>query len=131
MAIFYSAITRGFYRSGNEIPSDAVEITQQQLDDLLFQQEQGLLIIPDSTGFPTAIENVKDPVESARDEKQRRINEMNEYINSRQWPGKAAIGRLTGDELAQYNLWLDYLDALEMIDTSSAPDINWPVPLEV
>ncbi|MFL3493124.1 tail fiber assembly protein, partial [Citrobacter cronae] len=38
------------------------------------------------------------------------------------------IGRLKGDELTQYNLWLDYLDELEAVDTSSAPDINWPVP---
>ncbi|EFG1359086.1 tail fiber assembly protein [Escherichia coli] len=43
-----------------------------------------------------------------------------------QWPGKAAIGRLKGEELAQYNSWLDYLDALELVDTSSAPDIEWP-----
>ncbi|EDN4425276.1 TPA: tail fiber assembly protein [Salmonella enterica] len=43
---------------------------------------------------------------------------------------KAAIGRLKGG-LAQYNLWLDYLDALEAVNTSSAPDINWPDPPEV
>ncbi|MDQ4613506.1 tail fiber assembly protein, partial [Escherichia coli] len=54
------------------------------------------------------------------------INEANEHMNSRQWPGKAAIGRLKSEELAQYNLWLDYLDALELVDTSSAPDIEWP-----
>lgn len=47
-------------------------------------------------------------------------------MNSKQWPGKAAIGRLKGDDLAKYNLWLDYLDALEAIDTASAPDIKWP-----
>jgi hypothetical protein len=58
------------------------------------------------------------------------IAQANDYMNSKQWPGKAAIGRLKGDELAQYNSWLDYLDALEAIDTSSAPDINWPVPPE-
>lgn len=51
-------------------------------------------------------------------------------MNAKQWPGKAAIGRLKGDELAQYNLWLDYLDALEAVETSRAPDINWPVPPE-
>ncbi|EKQ4439699.1 tail fiber assembly protein, partial [Escherichia coli] len=50
------------------------------------------------------------------------------YMNSKQWPGKAAIGRLKGEELAQYNLWLDYLDALELVDISSAPDIEWPTP---
>ncbi|EOZ9308370.1 tail fiber assembly protein, partial [Citrobacter freundii] len=27
-----------------------------------------------------------------------------------------------------YNLWLDYLDALEAVDISSAPDIEWPTP---
>ena len=41
---------------------------------------------------------------------------------------RAGIGRLKGEELAQYNLWLDYLDALELVDTSGAPDIEWPTP---
>lgn len=36
--------------------------------------------------------------------------------------------RFKGEELAQYNLWLDYLDALELVDTSGAPDIEWPTP---
>ncbi|MBQ0244370.1 tail fiber assembly protein [Citrobacter freundii] len=67
-------------------------------------------------------------IAEAEREKQRRIDAANEFMNSKQWPGKAAIGRLKDDELAQYNLWLDYIDALEAIDTSSAPDINWPTP---
>ncbi|HAZ4264869.1 TPA: tail fiber assembly protein, partial [Escherichia coli] len=28
------------------------------------------------------------------------------------------------EELAQYNSWLNYLDALELVDTSGAPDIE-------
>ncbi|MFA1020393.1 tail fiber assembly protein [Enterobacter sp. SAT-E-asb] len=67
-------------------------------------------------------------VASAETEKQSRIDKANEYINSKQWPGKAAIGRLKVEELAQYNLWLDYLDALEDTNPSSAPDISWPIP---
>lgn len=67
-------------------------------------------------------------IQVAEIERQRRINATNDFMNSRQWPGKAAIGRLKGDELAQYNLWLDYLDALEAVDTSSAPDIKWLTP---
>ncbi|MEX5804555.1 tail fiber assembly protein [Citrobacter freundii] len=65
---------------------------------------------------------------AAENERQRRIDAANNFMNSKQWPGKAAIGRLKGDELTQYNLWLDYLDALEAVDTSSAPDIKWPTP---
>lgn len=66
-------------------------------------------------------------VAAATAEKQARISQANEYMNSKQWPGKAAMGRLKDAEKAQYNTWLDYLDALEAVDTSSAPDINWPV----
>ncbi|EBG6710990.1 tail fiber assembly protein, partial [Salmonella enterica subsp. enterica serovar Cerro] len=56
------------------------------------------------------------------------IAESNSFMNSKQWPRKAYIGRLKGDELAQYNLWPDYLDELEAVDTSTAPDITWPEP---
>lgn len=56
------------------------------------------------------------------------ISAANAYMSDRQWPGKAAIGRLKGDELSQYNTWLDYLDALYAVDTSAAPDIEWPTP---
>ncbi|HAW7834942.1 TPA: tail fiber assembly protein [Escherichia coli] len=67
-------------------------------------------------------------IQEADLEKEGRIRAANDFINSKQWPGKAAIGRLKGDELAQYNLWLDYLHALEAVDTTSAPDIKWPTP---
>ncbi|EFH9682932.1 tail fiber assembly protein [Escherichia coli] len=70
----------------------------------------------------------EEQIASAETKKQQLINQANDYMNSRQWVGKAAIGRLKGEELAQYNLWLDYLDALELGDTSSAPDIEWPTP---
>lgn len=52
--------------------------------------------------------------------------QANDYMSDKQWPGKAAMGRLTDAAKEQYNLWLDYLDALEAVETSSAPDINWP-----
>ncbi len=42
---------------------------------------------------------------------------------------KLQAGRkLTQAETTRLNAVLDYLDALEMVDTSSAPDIEWPTP---
>ncbi|EHK5427748.1 tail fiber assembly protein, partial [Escherichia coli] len=46
------------------------------------------------------------------------------FINSKQWSDKAAIYRLKGGELEQYNSWVSYLDALELVDTPRAPDIE-------
>ncbi|EHH7717723.1 tail fiber assembly protein, partial [Escherichia coli] len=65
-------------------------------------------------------------IANAEAKKQYLIEQANNYINSKQWPGKVALGRLKDSEKEQYNLWLDYLDELEAIDTSAAPDITWP-----
>lgn len=48
------------------------------------------------------------------------------------WQTKLLMGRkLTDAESASLNAWMDYIDAVTAIDTSTAPDINWPVPPEV
>lgn len=93
---------------------------------------QGKIRVAEENGLPTCAE-IPPPshevlIEQTESERQLLINHANDYMNGKQWPGKSAIGRLKGEELAQYNLWLDYLDALELVDTSSAPDIEWPTP---
>lgn len=55
-----------------------------------------------------------------------KITEANNFINERQWPGKAVLGRLNEDEKRQYGLWLDYLDELEAVNASAEADIIWP-----
>ena len=65
-------------------------------------------------------------VQQAELQKQTLISQANEYIDSKQWPSKLALGRLKDDEKASFNKWLDYLDALESVDPSKAPEIVWP-----
>ncbi|ESE87529.1 phage tail assembly chaperone gp38 [Salmonella enterica subsp. indica serovar 6,14,25:z10:1,(2),7 str. 1121] len=48
-------------------------------------------------------------------------------MNSKQWPGKAATGHLNDNGKVQDNDWLDYLNALDNIDASNAPNITWPL----
>ncbi|WP_338457198.1 tail fiber assembly protein [Citrobacter portucalensis] len=113
----------------NPVPTDAIKLTKQEIKEFhcvsipgkMVDVINGRLVWVDPTP-PTHDEQVV----AADAEKSRRINEANDYMNRKQWPGKVAIGRLKEDELAQYNLWLDYLDALEAIDTSMVPDLEWP-----
>ena len=67
-------------------------------------------------------------VTQAAVKQKRLITEANEYIGLKQWAGKASLGRLSDDERAQYNAWLDYLDELEAVKPEDAPDIIWPTP---
>lgn len=64
-------------------------------------------------------------VDQAAAKQKRLIVEANEYIGLKQWSGKAALGRLSEDEKAQYNACLDYLDELEAVNPADAPD-KWP-----
>ncbi|EOH6332497.1 tail fiber assembly protein [Citrobacter koseri] len=132
---FYLAVLKAEYELSGNWPEDGVEIS----DDLFIQytstppdgKERGA----GENGMPCWVDlpepTTGELIAAAESKRQQLINEANTCINNKQWPGKAAIGRLKGEELSQYNLWLDYLDALEAVDTSSAPDINWPVPPEL
>lgn len=127
---FYLAVLKAEYELSGNWPEDGVEIS----DDLFIQytstppdgKERGV----DSDGMPCWVDlpetTTKELIAAAESKQQQLINEANGYISSRQWPGKAAIGRLKDDELTRYNIWLDYLDALEAINTSEPQEIIWP-----
>ena len=140
MNYIYSATTNSFYplemkedyTQADSWPDDAVEVDEQVYIEFSGLPPKGKIRIAGENGFPAWSEipppTHEEQIAAAELKKQQLINQANDYMNSKQWPGKAAIGRLKGEELAQYNLWLDYLDALEVVDTSSAPDIEWPTP---
>ncbi|MEG5996888.1 tail fiber assembly protein [Enterobacter ludwigii] len=130
---YFDASDAGFYvfPDSTYIPDGVTEISFE--DYSIFAGvawPEGKILGADSSGMPMWIDapplTHEEAIAAADAQKQALIDQANDYMNSKQWPGKAAIGRLKGDELAQYNSWLDYLDALEAIDTSTAPDIEWP-----
>ncbi|EDS5712341.1 tail fiber assembly protein [Salmonella enterica subsp. enterica serovar Javiana] len=138
--IYFSASACGFYdsrlldgyKAGNTLPEDVVGMTDEEVATYYMVKPPTGKQFGAINGRPAWVDipppTREELITAADVEKQKRIDLANDYMNSKQWPGKAAIGRLKGDELAQYNLWLDYLDALEAVDTTSAPDIKWPTP---
>ncbi|WP_432467031.1 tail fiber assembly protein [Enterobacter roggenkampii] len=128
---FYPVDLKDIYTESGQWPENGKEVDEDTFSE--FQNPQpGKIRVAGEDGLPAWADipppTKEDLIAAAENERQSRIDAANDFMNRKQWPGKAAIGRLKGDELAQYNLWLDYLEALEAVDTSSAPDINWPVP---
>ncbi|MGK0706210.1 tail fiber assembly protein [Yokenella regensburgei] len=128
--VFYPMPLKNDFQAANSWPDDVVGVS----DDVYFEftgvKPAGKVRQADASGLPCWVDapsKSKDEcVSDAEAKKQVLIAQVNEFISEKQWPGKAAIGRLKGDELTQYSLWLDYLDALEVVDTLKAPDITWP-----
>ena len=146
MTIKFSVKTQAFYDDNTDaIPDDAAVVTHDQHISLINGMNDGERRVYFGTTGELTLSYSKPSqwhtwnsdtnewfistdaqIKLSDDEKSRLIHEGNDYINSKQWPGKAAMGRLKDAEKAQYNAWLDYLDALEAVDTSKAPDITWP-----
>lgn len=127
---FYAAELKDDYEAVGAFPDDAVQLDDQMEAEFIRPAPEGKYLSAGSDGYPEWADipppTHDEMVAYAGAQKKKLIDQANEYMNGKQWPGKAAIGRLNGEELARYNLWLDYLDALELVDTSRAPDIEWP-----
>ncbi len=102
------------------------------IDDVGELQDNLTLIVPDMD-FPKwngkkwvtdkAAKKESD-IAAAEAKKQFLIAEVNAETQMLQT--KLALGRIKDEEKARLNAWLDYLDLLEAVDTSPAPDIDWP-----
>ncbi|WP_241168449.1 tail fiber assembly protein [Escherichia coli] len=132
LAFYNDELRDGYYEQFDAWPDDAVLMNDDEVAEYCGVTSPGGKVLSAKNGRPVWGDippPTKDElIQTAENERLRRIDAANDFMNSKQWPGKAAIGRLKGDELAQYNLWLDYLDALDAIKTASAPDIKWPTP---
>lgn len=128
---FYPYAEKTLYEQAGSWPETGVEVDESVRNNF-YVYPDGKTLGADENGLPVWVDapppTHQESMAQAEYKKQQLIDEANDYMNGKQWPGKAAIGRLKDTELAKYNLWLDYLDALEAIDTSAAPDITWPTP---
>ncbi|WP_368880232.1 tail fiber assembly protein [Proteus mirabilis] len=69
-----------------------------------------------------------EPSIQASVQKQNLVNDVNVAIGLLQ--SKLLLGRMNEGEKKLLNQWLDYLDKLDTIDVSLAPDIDWPIKPE-
>lgn len=127
---FYPYALQDEYMAAGSWPTSGVDVDESVFAEFSGEHPAGKLRIAGEDGYPAwgdiPPQTHEEQVAIADAEKQSLIDRANEYINSKQYPGKAAMGRLKDTENERYNLWLDYLDALEVVDTSSAPNIEWP-----
>lgn len=128
--LFYPVALRGDYEKAGSWPADPVSVSDDVYFEFSGMPPEGKIRRYDANGMPCWVDappkSKEELIAEAEKNRQVLIAQANAFISEKQWPGKAAIGRLKGDELTQYNLWLDYLEALEAVDTSKAPDIIWP-----
>lgn len=131
MAKYYAASTNGFYSpeiNGDDIPGDAVEITDDQWLALLDGQSGGKIISSDDKGNPVLVDfpvpTQAEIIVQANSQKDVLIAEATVKIGPLQ--DAADLGIATDEETAGLKAWKTYRVMLSRVDTSKSPDISWP-----
>ncbi|EPM0686014.1 tail fiber assembly protein [Klebsiella pneumoniae] len=111
------------------IPEDALEIIQEDYDALFEGQANGQMIVTGSDGKPALQEKPLPShdvlVSLAEQNRQSLINSAMQSVSALQL--KLQAGRkLTADETSKLNAVLDYIDAVNAVNVSTAPEIEWP-----
>ncbi|HCS5798136.1 TPA: tail fiber assembly protein [Escherichia coli] len=127
--MFYSKKENGFFDGLSFKPDDSVEITDERYAELIDGIESGKLLSADNNGYPI----LGDP--ELTDEQQ--IDEANIVKNGlledamatiSLWQTELQLGIISDEDKASLIAWMQYIKAVQAVDTSKAPDITWPVP---
>jgi Caudovirales tail fibre assembly protein. len=120
--MFYSNLD-GF--TLERVSSIQVSITDEEWEELVIGQSSGMLISTDVNGRPTLEKPTIDYVAVATSRKNEIIREAMQSINVIQM--KMQSGRkLTSDEECVRDRVLDFIDEIESLDLTKAPDITFP-----
>lgn len=67
----------------------------------------------------------EDLVAQANTDKKWLMSEVNSFTQP--WQTQLMLGIITDADKASLTTWMKYYQSLQAVDTSSAPDISWPV----
>ena len=130
---FWSEKENGFYpesmkelyeNSPDGWPEDAVEISEELYNSLLEGQSRGKVIASGRDGKPLLSDPVIDHIAIAEAEKNLLVIEAEEMILPLQRAVKYDIA--SDEEKQRLKAWEIYSVKLSRIDTSAAPEIEWP-----
>lgn len=130
MKIWFSAELDAFFQSDwfEEQPDGTVEITESEFEDLMQKQSTGLLISHDENGDPIAVEppppTKEEAVSYAEQQKTALLLEAQATISL--WQTELQLGIISDEDKASLIAWMNYIKAVQAVDTSKAPDITWP-----
>ncbi|KKY79539.1 hypothetical protein OA44_15555 [Enterobacter cloacae] len=136
MSIYFSASAMGFYLSelfqdyelSGTWPNDAIEISERWYEYLIEGQGVGKVITVNEYGQPVLADPAPPAPEEIIQYAAELKNKLMDEANTALLPLQDAVdlGIATESESAMLIEWKKYRVLLNRVDTSKAPDIEWP-----
>ncbi len=109
-------------------PDDAVTLSDAQAVAFMSEAPEGKIMMAGADGLPAWGDipplSPAELYQQAEQRKRMLIDNAQKVIGI--WQTKLLLGRISDNEKASLNSWLDYIDAVQDINTSTAPDTIWP-----
>ncbi|QLZ40622.1 tail fiber assembly protein [Citrobacter sp. RHBSTW-00127] len=130
MCQFFIGALEQEYISAGTWPDDAMKIDSSVEAEYSSTPPEGMILGADSSGLPVWVDKPapthEELVEQAEAKRQSLLDEAN--IITADWRTELALGIINDDDRAKLTEWMKYIKAVKAIDTSTAPDVIWPVP---
>lgn len=112
----------------NKIPSGAVEVSAEDFAKAMNRRPGETFTVSAEgsvTVIPVPAPTQEQHIAQAEAYKKSLLNDATQKIAI--WQTKLLMGRkLTDDESAILDAWMDYIDEVTATKTATAPDIEWP-----
>lgn len=116
------------YESSGIWPDDIKQVSDDVMEAFSGTPPSGMILGADKKGNPAWVDipplTAEELIQQAEETKQRLIAEVR--TETEMLRAKLALKRIQPDEEVLLIAWLDYLDLLEAVDTSTTPIIDWP-----
>lgn len=136
LIIFFSSSMNGFYdsrlineyKASNTLPEDIIKMTDDEVATYYMvtppagkrlgtiNNRPGWIDIPPPTH--------EEQVAIAEQKRQKLLIQANTITAD--WRTELALGIISDDDKSKLTAWMQYIKAVKVVDTSTAPDITWP-----
>lgn len=127
-SLFYPAASISDYKLSEDEVATFTDISEEAAAEFLGFPPPGKIRGADVYGNPAWVDATplshEQQVIDAEHEKNRLISFAKEHI--RLWETQLQLGMISDADKAKLIEWMHYITALQAVDTSTAPDINWP-----
>lgn len=128
-AFFYSDDLPLYERAGWDL-SDCIDVEESIFEEFK-ESPQGKVRGVDSDGMPCWMDEPPPPPLSHEEEVAIAAGNKHQLLQSATtkisfWQTQLNLGMISDADKAKLIEWMHYITALQAVDTSTAPDIQWP-----
>ncbi|NIG10700.1 tail fiber assembly protein [Enterobacter sp. Cy-1797] len=129
--IYFSKSSNGFFLDSinDNMPADIVEISADFYNALMAgQQNGGKVIESDDDGYPILVSPEVNHIAQAENQRAQLLATADDVTAD--WRVELMLGDISDEDKAKLSVWMEYKRKVKEVDTSLAPDIDWPEPPE-